>query len=194
MRTSRLAKNICCIEGYWNEADFRDTSSIKGALQLLQDNDKVDYAYRRCATMPEVVKIITEFCKPSYKDFGIIYFASHGTKSCIRFDDTDVSLDDLAKYFSNQFTRKIIHFGSCSTIKVDKRNLNKFLCETGAAAVSGYKNDVDFLKSTVLDLLYFQLCQTSVEVSKIKNAMNSQYSSLARELGFRMECNEQFVG
>ncbi|WP_394345393.1 DUF6642 family protein [Hymenobacter persicinus] len=192
LRTTQKRKNICCIEGHWDEDNFRNTASIKGALDLLRDNEDVLYEHRKCSTLVEAVRIVSEFCKAEYKSFGIIYFATHGIQSCTRFDGRDISLSELADALAGKLNRKIVHFGSCETLDVRKNHLNDFLIRTGAIAVSGYTTQIDFLKSTVLDLLYFQLCQDTTSVEKIRQAMKQHYGSFSRELGFRMEFNSNF--
>ncbi|MDQ3190367.1 MAG: hypothetical protein M3Q58_02110 [Bacteroidota bacterium] len=48
---------------------------------------------------------------------------------------------------------KIIHFGCCSTLNTDGCALRRFLQKTKALAISGYYKDIDFVESTVFDLM-----------------------------------------
>ena len=84
----------------------------------------------------------------------------------------------------NRANGKIIHFGCCSTLNVSKWVINKFLKKTNALAVSGYKTDIDFIESTVYDLLYFQQCQKSFSMKVIEKNMKAYHNKLGKELGF----------
>jgi hypothetical protein len=97
-----------------------------------------------------------------------------------------ISIDAIAEMLQGKAQNKIIHFGSCETLKVKKPQLNRFLKNTGALAVSGYEKSIDFMPSTFLDLLYFQFCQQYQKMYLVEQDVKQYYGKLARELGFRL--------
>ena len=48
---------------------------------------------------------------------------------------------------------RVVHLGSCGTVDVHGRELKKFLGRTGALAVCGFREDVDWLESAAFDML-----------------------------------------
>ncbi len=78
-----------------------------------------------------------------------------------------------------------MHFGSCGTMRIDKRNLRRFLDTAGADAVLGYKEEVDWLKSAAFETLLFDIVVRS-SPGRLQRAVESEAKGLARELGFRI--------
>ena len=98
-----------------------------------------------------------------------------------------VSLDEVADMIDGRANGRIIHFGSCRTLETDGWELRRFLKKTNALAVSGYTADVDFVRSSVFDLIYFQQCQTTTSIRKISEEMKRYYKNLGAELGFKIK-------
>jgi len=53
--------------------------------------------------------------------------------------------------------KRIIHFGSCSVLKYDKDKIRDFMDKTGAAVVTGYTKDVDWIESAAFEMTYLAL-------------------------------------
>lgn len=178
-------KNIFCIEGDWDD-DLKNKRSINSALKFLEDSSDIKYIHRNCSTKEEFDKRMEEFIQPKYDDYTIFYLAFHGFRSGIQIGDYDISLDDIADKFENKLSNKMIHFGSCSTLDIDLRHIKRFIKKTNALCVSGFKKEVDFIPSTMFDILYFEMCQQYKRVTYIDNGMNYYYRQLCKELEFRM--------
>lgn len=84
----------------------------------------------------------------------------------------------------------MIYFGTCSTLDVDKRHLKRFLKQTNALAVCGYKSEVDWMLSAAFDLLVFGTMQENEfsgrGIPAIHRKISEGYACLANELEFRM--------
>lgn len=121
-----------------------------------------------------------------YKKYSIIYLAFHGEPNSIHLGKhgKKANLEEIANIINGRANGKIVHFGCCSTLDVSQWELRRFLKNTNALAVSGYKKDIDFIRSTALDLLYFQQCQKTFDIRIIKRKMNEYYKKLSGELGF----------
>lgn len=181
-----LKKNIACIEGRW-EQDFTKTNSVAAGLELLQNNKIVS---KQCCkpshSKASTLDMLREFTQKRYSSYSLIYLSFHGEPGSIGHGKEKVTLDELEEKLSGKLTGKILHFGSCQTVNLNKRRLTKFLDSTGAAAISGFTVDVPFLESTLFDLLYFETCQYRDEASHIESYMKSNYGAFGRRLGFRM--------
>jgi len=178
-------KNIFCLEGEWLK-DLRKKRSIVDALIFLEKNSTVKYIHRNCNTVEEFANRFVEYKKAIYKDYSICYLAYHGKPNGIMMGKNILTLDEIAEISSGQLKNKIIHFGSCSSLKLDKRHLKKFLEKTEALCISGFTIDVDFIPSSVFDLLYFEICQRYKDITCIERDMKRYYGKLVKELSFRM--------
>lgn len=180
-------KNIFCLEGDW-ESDLREKSSVQSALKLLEANLVIDTIYKSCCTYEEFCSRLHTLLndKRSYKKYTIIYLAFHGRKNKIQIGDEDYSLDQIGHEFENQLSDRIIHFGSCKTLFIEEDKAREFLKKTGALALSGYARNIDFISSTVFDILYFEMCQNYVEIDAIERNMLKNYGGLCEELDFKI--------
>ncbi len=77
-------------------------------------------------------------------------------------------------------------------MKLDKRRLKSFLRATGAIAMCGYSDDVDWMKSAAFELLAIQAMQASNFTVSGANKIQEQPKQLARGMGleFRMVIND----
>lgn len=179
-------RNIFCLEGDWNE-NLKHRSSILPALELLELNNDIQTIYKTCASYEEFKTRIEQILSDDrkYKYFEIIYLAFHGSKSNLYMGKERVSLKKIAESFENKLQGKIIHIGSCKTLS-DEREAYCFLNKTGAKAIAGYSKNVDFISSTVTDILFFDLCQNYERMHTIKTNMAKKYGDLGQALGFEI--------
>lgn len=178
-------KHIFCLEGDWNE-DLRKKNSVKSALDFLHDNSNIKYIHRHASTKEEIANRLSEFNKKKYSDYNICYFAFHGEPNKIKVGRELMTLDELAEIAGDTLKGKIVHFGSCSSLRLNKRYIERFLKNTQALCVSGYKLDFSFVPGTVLDLLLFEMCQRYKNIICIERDMRFYYGKLMRELEFSM--------
>ena len=121
-----------------------------------------------------------------YQDYSIIYFSLHGESNKIKLSDEDISLDELAELANGAFKDKIVHFSSCETIKISKRQQNNFLYQTSTLLMSGYKEEVDFVESAALELIYFDKCQDYKMSNSLEDYMKKHFKGLIKKTGFFM--------
>ena len=181
-------KNIFCLEGDWNE-NLKHKSSILPALELLQINANINSVYKTCATKEEFYVRIDQLLrnKTKYGTYQIIYLAFHGFRGGIQISpDETITLEELAVEFEGKLGSKIIHFGTCSTLKAHEDSIYSFLDKTNALAISGYQRNVEFISSTVVDVLYFEMCQRYKTIAGIERNMKKHYRQLCEDLEFKI--------
>jgi hypothetical protein len=131
-----------------------------------------------------------------HSDYPILYLAFHGVPGAVdigdrRRNDTLVRLDDLSELLEGRCRGRFIHFASCDTLRVDKRHLNRFMRDTGALAVSGYRGDVDWLASAAFEVfLAGALQENSLSLNGIRAAkrrIHRDLKCLEKAMGFRLE-------
>ncbi len=180
-----MRKDVFCLEGDWN-TDLTLKGGIKHTLDFMSMNLGIDVIHRHCATEESFNYLIQEYTLPKYKDYSILYLAFHGFPNQIQVGETNVELEDIAELCKGQLRNKIVYFGSCLTLNIDKRRINTFLKETKALAVCGYKESIDFIPSTVLDILVMETLQRHKDMRKVETFLNENYSQLMNKLKFRM--------
>ena len=185
----KIAKNykkyIFCLEGHW-EKDLRDMSSIQAALMFLQHNCYIKHIYKHCGTRETLEYYLHYWKQKKYSAYSILYLAFHGEPESIKVGKEFISLDELGDMLEGKCQDKIIHFGSCQTLDTDHRNIVRFLEKTGALCVCGFRTEIDFVESSVFDMLLIQKFQEYKDVSKVERDIKRYYRGMVRKLDFKL--------
>lgn len=190
-------KGIYCIEGLWDHGNIQDQSTVLPILDLLEKRGYCNYIYHDCATKSELEYFLEKWKhKTVNKKYPILYLAFHGDPGYIFLTHEDkYSLAELANYLGDKCTGKIVYFGSCSTLKIDKRRINSFLEKTGAIAAIGYKTDIDWIQSTACDLFVLEALQSEMldtkGIKKMQKKIISDYGNLHKILDLRIVINDK---
>lgn len=190
-------KGIYCLEGLWNQQNIQDKSTVLPLLDLLEKTGHCPYLYHDCATKSEVEFYFDKWKNKTINEkYPILYLAFHGEEGCISISQSEkYTLDELGDSLENKCIGKIIYFGSCSTLNIDKRIINRFLQITGAIAVIGYKSDIDWIKSAACDLFVFEALQydklDTKGIIKMYKEIVTDYGNLHQKLKLRVVINEK---
>lgn len=189
-------KGIFCLEGdWWGRLDR--LSTVEPILKLLRRWDPyyVPYVHRDVATRDEFEYYITKWTQRVAVKFPILYLAFHGDRSTLYIGDrrrkkNHVTLGELGEMLEHKCQKKLIFFGSCETLDLHGHSINAFMRHTGALAVCGYREKVDWLDSTAFELVAlgaFQLhALTRQGVRASERRILRSAPALARRLQFRM--------
>jgi len=190
-------KGIYCLEGLWDHRNIQDKSTVIPILDLLEKRGYCNYIYHDCATKAELEFYLDKWRNKTINDkYPILYLAFHGDKASIFLTPKEkYSLTDLAEFLGEKCLGKVIYFGSCSTLDIDKRIIKTFLGKTGAIAAIGYKSDVDWIQSTACDLFVFEALQNdkldSKGIQNIHNTIINDYGNLHKILDLRVVINDK---
>ena len=191
--------NIFCLEGLWEE-NVEDKSTIQPILELLNKKGYCDHIYNRCATVDELEFYLNKWTNGRIKNkYPILYLAFHGKEEYIFLNSkATYSLQNIEEILGGQCHKKIIHFGSCSTLNLPKSRIASFIEKTDALAVIGYKTDIDWMLSTALDLFVFDALQYDIlldhqGIKKFSKTITSKYGNLHSKLKLRIEINPKRV-
>lgn len=182
MRGFRYIKNIYCLEGNWN-TNPKSNQSIKPILEILKTTCGIRYIHIKCDTKADLLKYLRQFTFKRYKNYKILYIAFHGKSNRIYTGKDYTSLKEFGEVLESSLDGKIIHFGSCSTLKTCNKHIQHFLNITSADSISGYSKTIDFIDSTALDLLYFKLLQNYKHSTKAQSELLKQNPELNFNLG-----------
>jgi hypothetical protein len=192
-----MKKGIYCIEGLWDHGNIQDQSTVLPILDLLEKRGYCNYIYHDCATKSELEYFLDKWKNKSInKKYPILYLAFHGDPGCIFLTHKEkYSLNELADFLGDKCKGKIIYFGSCSTLNIDKRKINSFLQQTGAIAAIGYRIDIDWIQSAACDLFVLEALQSEKldtnGIKKMHKKIISDYGNLHKMLDLRVVINEK---
>lgn len=197
MSMNMKCKGVFCLEGDWWE-DLRCPSTVEPVFDLVRQiypRGRFSYIHRGVGTREEFDRYMKIWSQQRYADHPIVYLAFHGNPRSIVLNGQKrtrgLTLDDVANTVKGRCQGRIVHFGACDTLACDRRHLKRFLKTTGALAVSGYCETIDWSDSAAFEVLYLTALQRfSISVRGMQAAYHEtkrRAGALARELGFRME-------
>jgi len=148
--------NIACLESLWN-SDVENRLSVVPILDLVCRINRVRYSHLTCNTREELAYNLGKLGRK--RGYRVLYFSLHGKPGEIVLDGGRIDLESLAPMMGRRFSGWAVHFGCCSTIAVPRRRIRNFMRATGAAMVSGYGRDVNWVATAALDLILFDWFQ-----------------------------------
>lgn len=182
-------KGIFCLEGLWNQ-NLQDKITVRQMLELVERRNRVPFIHRTTATIPELEYYLGKWTQARYDHYRILYFAYHGKPGEIQFGKTGYPVEQLGELLWGQCENSILVFSSCRTLDIDLRRIKKFLRQTNALAVCGYRSDVDWMKSFAFELLLMSAMQDNEfsgrGILAIKSRIEREIRALSRELRFHM--------
>jgi hypothetical protein len=188
-------KGIFCLEGDW-DSDLRTKVSIEPVLELLEraDDPSVPYIHRDIGTETEFRHYLKKWTQRAYARYPILYLGFHGSPGTLHVGDgrsAPFTFEALEELLEGRCKGRVVIFGSCGTLGIHGREINRFLKVTGALAVCGYKADAIWLLSAALEMILlsgFQLnAFTKPGMSAVRRRVLREAAGLAKELDFRME-------
>lgn len=157
-------RGVYCIEGDWWNRPIE--SSVRPVMEMLRQWDPflVPFIRRDVATRAEFEHYLRQWTNRAFAKFPILYVALHGNHGVVSFGDgrrTEnlVRIEEVAEMLQGKCSGRILHFGSCDTVHVHGNTLNSILKRTGAVAVSGYGDRLNWLEASALDALWFGALQ-----------------------------------
>jgi hypothetical protein len=157
---------------------------VQPILELLGKHNEIKYLYDRVHTKPELIHLLKKWSQKGYSDFGIGYLAFHGSPGTIHLARDSMTLAELAETLKGKLTGRVVHFGSCQVFRVPRSELERFRKKTGAKAITGYRDDVDWMQSAAFDLLFFDAFSYYSRMDYVIRDVNQQAMGLGKRLKF----------
>lgn len=180
IKIARLAshkKKIACLEGDWG-----DWYSVTPLLQLLKSYRRVGYVHYRCRSLGRLRRKIRQLGRS--KGYDLIYLAFHGRPGTISTNYDDVTLEELAEICGTRLRGRVIHFGSCSTLRCEPERVIRFLQATQVSMVTGFDKKVDWIEAAAFELAYFDLWQEYKMTKSFDASLRQRFRDLVDRLGY----------
>ena len=191
----KQGKGIFCIEGHW-DADLRNRATVEPVLRMLHDSTHVEYIHRHASTRPELEYYLSKWRQRRYDFHPVLYLVFHGHPDLIWMPETRrmeeaVTLEQLGDLLEDRCAGRVIHLGSCATLKTHGARLNRLLHQTGALAVCGFTTYMDWITSSAFDLILFYYLQGRAfapqGIELVLRDVKRCVPGLVKQLGFRMK-------
>lgn len=173
-------RNIACLESLWDNGT-ENRLNVLPTLELISKTQDLKFSHLTCNTREELKYNLNLLCKRNY---GILYFAFHGSPGKIHLHRDKVTLDELADMMNHRFANWIIHFGTCSTLR-KSRDVEHFVERTRIALATGFTRDVDWIESSAFELLLFKAFHSFKSPKVICRHLLNKYPDLAEVTGFK---------
>ncbi len=182
-RLRHYLKNIACLESIWDE-DLENRRNVLPVLELTSRATGAKFIYLTCNTKPELRHNLELLRKR--KSYGILLLSFHGDPGGIELAGAHVKLESLAWMMRKHFAGWVVHFASCSTVKIDEERMAKFVHLTGVAMVMGYTEEVDWTEGSVMDLLLLSRLQYYRNARSLWKHLEKKYRDLVRMTGLKV--------
>lgn len=173
-------RNIACLESLWN-GQTENRLNVIPTLELISKTQDAKFSHLTCNTRDELQYNLNLLCKRNY---GILYFACHGSPGKIHLHRDRISLTELASMMNHRFTNWIIHFGTCSTLR-KPREVEYFVEQTNVALATGFTKEVDWIESSAFELLLFKTLNNLKSPKVVCKHLLNHYGELAEATGFK---------
>lgn len=150
---TKVPRNIYCLEGNWS-TNPRCRQSVRPMLDILRDSAGIKYIYRKCNTREEFFEYLRQYTFKRYRNYTVLYIAFHGRPNKIKVGQHFVTLREIADVLEGHLAHRIAYFGSCSTMRTKRANIDDFLHCTKADILAGYRKDVDFIQATAWEMIW----------------------------------------
>lgn len=150
-------KGIFCLEADWERRLDRGLS-LRPMLDLLHQWAplRVPYVHRDIATREEFDYYLHRWVQAQAARYPVLYIATHGNAGVLSIGDwrkarNHITIDEIEEAIAGQGQGRLIHFGACDFLDLHGNRIKSFIKSTKLVAVSGYRRELDWLESTLLD-------------------------------------------
>lgn len=182
----RPETGLLCLEGEWDE-DPTSRVSVEPTLRLLERAGAFEVVHRDVCTEQELWFHLERWAShKSFRSCGNLYLGFHGSPHELYVGDTAVGLEQLSQRLENKCNGAVIYFASCGVLKADESALRAFCKRTGAWAMMGYTEEVNWFESAAFELINLGTIAKATSAKVAYKSIAKNYSELGTRLGFRV--------
>jgi hypothetical protein len=191
-----VPRKLVCLESSWDDRVFKNLS-VKGFFDSLKPliRPPLQVDHRFIESSKHLAYYLRRpggvlWMDPSAWDVPIFYLGFHGSPGSVHSALERIGPDDLCEAFAGYGAYpNLIYFGSCNVLEgaKGKKFARDLLRASGSRAVIGYKKDINWMDSLVVDLLFLYRFYTSLHTwNKLTETFESVQRDFkpAREMGY----------
>ncbi len=189
----RKAPCFLVLESYWSE-DLTQRESVQPFIKGLCDLNQWEFHYRTFDSGNDLLFWIKSFQKiRRSRQSKIVYIASHGSaKGMLTTLEENIPIATLIKALKPATSVTGLHLGACSLGQ--PAILKKILKSCPLQWVAAYDQEVPWLESTALDLLFWSWIYAGAPRPQRSRRLTPEHAAhelyarfnVAREMGFRV--------
>lgn len=174
--------SVFCLE----VLEENNKSIISAWLEQLVSKYSITNVYQTCEDIEDFERCLQVLLyeDKNFKEYNILYFVLEGRNNQIEINNYYYSFEEIAELFEGKLQNKIIHFANTFILTISEEQAQYFLDITGAKGISGYGFQTPIM-STVLDGVYFDLCQTYDSPIELVETLFEKKYTIAKSLDFR---------
>lgn len=172
-------KGIIAIESWDGSQMNEPRGGMKSLINFVSDFHESKFSFNFLYT-PEELRYILQ--NTPTRNFSLLYLALHGKPDRIQtgmYSEFEITLDQLAKMMGRRFEGFGVHLASCAVMSSSEESIYDFMNKTGVLFVSGYRNYVDFISSSLVDLA---LINNWMFAKNYKRMFENMYKSALKQL------------
>ena len=180
-------KFIFCLEAV-PDVDTSITTPVLENLEYLARTHGIDSIYKTCDTIEGLEDSLNalRYDDHHFKNYEIIYLVVPGEANNICLNDYFYSLEEIAEVFEGRLKGKILHFANTKPLELTLEEAQYFLDVTGASAISGYGNNTGNISSSLLDNVFFSLCEEDDDLTAVVEELHKRHYLICKQLDFRL--------
>jgi hypothetical protein len=180
-------KFIYCLEAV-DDMEVDPITEVQQSLEELAMQYGVASIHQTCDTIEGLETSLNTLVLDDhhFKDYEIIYLVMTGEANSICLNDYYYSLQEIAELFEGRLRGKIVHFSNAKVLDLDEEEAQYFLDITNAKGLSGYGNAFNGLRSSPLDMAFFNLFKEDDDMLEVVEALHRRHYSACKALDFRM--------
>ncbi len=186
-----MSLQVLALETYWHE-DPADTRSTTAIFDLLKQNCEGVVVHHRFFSAKED---LAWYLDNVWRDgqYDVLYVASHGEAGKLVDGWNElISRPWLQKRLRGSCGDRVLYLSACDSMKGKAADRNRLREAAGAAALVGYRKQVDWLEGAAMDLLALAaLAQARADTWKrppgdALQELGDAQGSLAKRTGFHV--------
>ncbi len=180
-------KFIFCLEAV-PDVDTATPTQVLKHLEQLALTHGIDSIYKTCDTIEGLEDSLNalRYDDHQFKNYQIIYLVVPGEPNNICLNDYYYSLEEIAEVFEGRLKGKILHFANAKPLDLTSEEAQYFLDVTGAAAISGFGKTAARISSSLLDNVFFSLCEEDDDLTAVVEELHKRHYLICQELDFRL--------
>lgn len=175
---------IFCLEGDWR--GLVDRTSVRLGLDMLMTVRGDRLIHRNAATKDEFEYYLAKWSSDQYRRFPLAYFSYHGSPGYLHLGRDDMALEELVEVVQRPLTGRVLYFGGCGTLAMAPEELTRFVRRTGARAIVGYTEDIDWEQSAAFDFTLLPGLLTAGSPRRLYAELVERHPYFVQSLGLRM--------